>query len=167
MFFLLFFSTILSNKEKVFSVKITPLPKGKCLKNCNLQYGFIEQFKEFHKIKADKKEKVCSLILRDPCKQLQFEVYKKRVLEHLNVSMRSEINKSSKTIKELLKHFYSLPVRYYLEIDGSGNIKNFFLTSSSGVDVIDQFVNEAVRRVAPFPNIPAHLNVSSYVVQDW
>lgn len=136
--------------------------KGEIIKLRTSKPRPLEQYKQLISLK---KNIVCRIGQNhyDPSVELKMVMFKKTVLDHLKVCFKVAFNKASRTLKDLLGN-YGHKASFYLEINKDGSLKQLLLSISTGVIVLDDFLLETIQQMAPFPPIPNHLGLDSFVI---
>ncbi len=106
-----------------------------------------------------------SVVRFDANKDLKFSSYKKAVNEHLRIALKVALNKAPLQIQTMFKKIARF-LTYYLEITPDGGIKHLMLSCPSKIPELDDFLLGAIKSAVPFPSIPKHLGISSYVVTE-
>jgi hypothetical protein len=88
--------------------------------------------------------------------------YKKELAKHFEVSMRMAVANADPSMQKLYSKF-GRHVKFFLEINRDGSIKNLELTPKTALDDFNIFFINAIRSAAPFPPIPNFFKNSSFI----
>lgn len=150
-------SVVLGSKKSNVSLKAKS-PLIKCR-----DHGDFFKFYTQHASLAKSKKNELVVPNVDPSRELRIASYKKAVDAHLKVCLKISYNKANDSIKGLYRRLFRY-LSFYLELNTNGYIKNLILSCPSGIKDLDDFLLEAIRSAEPFPAIPEHLGLKSYVV---